>query len=519
MHYITEPWAHQRKDVDNIDANDINRYALFYDMGSGKTKTAIDILRSIYNKNLKVVKTLIVCPIAVVENWKREFSTHSKVPSNCIQIVDGKTKPNGKKLKNAQLKVKLDQLKNKANIYIINTESVGNKNLWPLIMSMGVEALVIDESHRFKSYNATRTKALHKLCDDPLLKYRYILTGSPILQDALDIWSQYYILDPNILGRNFFTFRAQYFYDANASMPSHVHFPKWIPKDYKYYKKLGLPYSDDMAKLNTTIYKHASRVMKDDVLDLPPYISQEVEVEFSKDQERIYNEMRDDLVATLGSNVVAESHEEIIKKMLDDNEVMSADLAIVKTLRLMQITAGLFVNEDGETSKIKTNLEAQLKEMLEEICSNKENKVIIWTIFKSTYDIIAQICDELGLKYTFLTGLQDKDEKQANIDQFNNDTDTQVIIANQAAGGTGCNLTAANYDIYYSWDFSLEKYLQSAARGYRGGQTRKYTSYKLVIPNSISARSLQALKDKSANAEDILATGKEMSREEILSLI
>lgn len=396
---------------------------------------------------------------------------------------------------------------------------------------MGFELLIVDESHRFKSFNGTRTKALHKLTLQEQLEYRYILTGSPVLQDACDLWSQFFILDPKILGANFYTFRNKYFYDANAGMPSNVHFPNYIPKDEKYYKRMGLPYEDVNETLNTIIYKHASRVMKDDVLDLPPYIEQKIPLDFSKDQGRIYKEMRDDLVATLDNKDLSffteqPSHNDHtnnseIKDMLDmvDAEVMAADLAIVKTLRLMQIAAGIFVNEEGNTTVLPTQLADDLKERLESICSNKANKVIVWSIFKPTYEVIANICESLGLKYTFLTGLQDKDQKQANVDQFNEDPDCQVIIANQAAGGTGVNLTAANYDYYYSFDFSLEKYLQSNSRGYRGGQTRQYTSYKPYIENSIMEKALAALEEKAANAEDILKVRKEFSRQELLNLI
>lgn len=523
MIYVTKPWSHQKKDVDRIHAEHIKSFALFYDMGAGKTKTAIDISRSIFIRHDRVVKTLIICPIAVIENWKREYAVHSKVPPTTIQVIDGKTKLNGKKLKNAQVKLRLAQVKeSNADIFIINTEAVKHNatssDVWYWVERLGIELLIVDESHRFKSYNAKRTKALHKLVGQEQLQYRYILTGSPVLQDAQDLWAQFYILNPDILGRNFFEYRAKYFYDANAGMPSNVHFPNWIPKDKKYYERLGIPYNDDTADLNKIIYRHASRVMKDEVLDLPPYISEKVEVEMPKDQARIYKEMRDELVTSLEEGSLENLFDFDNITDIDEGEVMSADLAIVKTLRLMQITAGIFTNEAGEVTILKTALSDMLKEMLEQVLSNKENKAIVWTIFKPTYQVIADICEELGVKYTFLTGLQNKDEKQDNIDQFNTDPDTQVIIANQSAGGTGCNLTSANYDFYYSWDFSLEKHLQSQARGYRGGQTRKYTSYKLVTKDTIAERSLEVLEEKGANAEDILAV-RTLQRDDILSLL
>ena len=311
-------------------------------------------------------------------------------------------------------------------------------------------------------------------------------------------------------------------------MPSHIHFPNWIPKDEKYFNRLRKAgVSEDEIKkqsmegLNEIIYRHASRVMKSEVLDLPPYTPKKIEIEMPKEQARIYKEMRDDLVATLeeGNGDEKVYDVENIRALLDtDGGVMAADLAIVKTLRLMQITAGIFTNSEGEITVLKTNLEAEAKALLESICSNKENKVILWSIFKQTYKVLADLCDSLGIKYVFLNGLQSKDEKDEAKRAFNHDKEVQVIIANQAAGGTGVNLTAANYDIYYSWDFSLEKHLQSAARAYRGGQTRAYTSYRLTTVDTIAERSLAALEAKAANAENILEV-KTLPREEILSFI
>ena len=519
MIYKTTPWAHQKKDVDRIHADHINAFALFYDMGAGKTKTAIDIARSCYMRHNKLLKTLIICPTVVLENWKREYEVHSNVSPLDIQVVDGMTKPDGKKLKNAQAKLRVEQASSGKPITIINTETVTNSNVWPIIEASGYQLLIVDESHRFKTYNSKRTKKLMALTRQPQLYYRYILTGSPILQNALDLWSQFYLLNPRILGENFFSFRAKYFYDANAGMPSNVHFPNWIPKDKFFYAKMGIPYNDDMKDLNTIIYQHASRVMKDDVLDLPPFITQKIEVPMAKEQARIYKEMRDDLVATLDRPIVPISFDTLIDgPILEETEVMSADLAIVKTLRLMQICAGVFTNEEGAITYLKTEREKILKELLEELCANKENKIIIWSVFTPTYGVISRICRELEIKYTWLTGQQTKDEKQTNVDNFNNDPEIQVIIANQGAGGTGVNLTASNYSIYYSRSFNLDHDIQSEARNYRGGQTRKVTRIDLVTSETIDSNIVDALAKKKEGAENILEV-KELEREEVFSLL
>lgn len=377
---------------------------------------------------------------------------------------------------------------------------------------------VVGNCHNFKNPEAKRTKALMKF--SRAVKRKFILTGSPVLQSALDLWSQFYILNPDILGANFFSFRAQYFYDANAGMPANVHFPNWKVKDERYFNKLkrqGVSEAEiakqSLNNLNETIYKYADRVMKKDVLDLPPITYQTLEVELSKEQARIYNEMKEHLVAQL-----EESEDDLLEVMDELPEIMQADLAIVKILRLMQICAGV-VKADGKEAEMlpKVPRLELLKDTLEEILANAENKVIIWTTFKPTYKAIAKICEELKVKYVLITG--ETKDKQASMDAFNNDDSVRVVIANQSAGGTGITLNAANYSIYYSRSFNLAHDLQSEARNYRGGQTRNVTRIDLVASETIDAEIVKALADKKAHAEDILNTkNKQFTKDELYKM-
>lgn len=390
----------------------------------------------------------------------------------------------------------------------------------PIIENMGFEFLAIDESHKFKTHNSTRTKAMHLLSLQKQLKYRFILTGSPVLQSALDLWAQFYILNPEILGANYYSFLREYFYDANADMPPHVHFPNWIPKDEKYYKKLNKPYVDPNNTLHNIIYRHANRVMKSEVLDLPERLYQRIDVPFNKDQKRIYEEMESELVAFIKEPVSKGSILDILESedLADLPESMRANLAIVKALRLQMIVNGIFTNDEGEVKELPCDKYKELENLLETILAEPSNKVIIWSVFSATYNRIAEVVKKFTKEYTFLTGLQTYEEKVANVDYFNKGK-ARVIIANQGAGGTGINLTAANYDIYFSRGFSLEHDLQSEARAYRGGQTRNVTRIDLVIPNSIDTKVLDALASKKEMSEDILATRKEFTAKEITSFI
>ena len=496
---------------------------------TGKTKTAIEILRIKCAERGRLLKTLIICPLIVMNNWAREIEAHSYIDASNIQIIDGCTKPNGRKLKNPSKKIRLEQVHALKDILIINTENVSNAELWNVILELGIEFLIVDESHRFKNHLGKRTKALHKLSIQ--CTYKYILTGSPILQSALDLWSQFYILDPKILGENFYSFRSQYFYDTNAHMPAHVHFPNFVPKDDAYFKKMGFNKKQSMDNLNKIIYQHADRVMKDDVLDLPDRVYQTLEVPMHKEQARIYKDMRDDLVAFIHKQVDFTKQVDAFINLedymgysaidLEDADIMRADLAIVKTLRLQQLICGIFTNTDGVVSEIPNNRIKVLAELVEELTvNNVVNKIIIWSVFTPTYTTIANVCEELGLKYVMLTGQQNKEEKQRSVDAFNEEDTVRVIIANQGAGGTGVNLTRANYEIYYSRSFNLEHDLQANARAYRGGQQRKTTRIDLITPDTIDSRIVEVLAGKRKHAEDILAVkNNELTRAELLKMI
>ena len=525
MEYKLKPWAHQAKVINKVDIEKRDYFALFHDMGAGKTKSTSEILRVKCYDNQRLLRVLIICPVAVLANWKREILTHTHIEEKEIQIIDGMSavKPKDRVLKNSSKKRLAEQLNSGKKIFIINTEKVGNASVWGSIIDFNPEFLIIDESHRFKDFLGKRVKALHKFLDTLKPRYRYILTGSPILNSQLDIWAQYYILNPDILGRNFYSFRSEYFYDANSGMPSNVHFPNWKVKDAKYYKSIGqnLTEADTISKLNKIIYAHADRVMKSEVMDLPPITYQTLEVPLTKDQARVYKEMEEEAVAFINENKIDFSKlDSVLNADIEDiDNAMSADTALVRILRLQQVIAGSFITDSGEVTPLNNNRYKVLKDTLSEILSNEENKVILWSVFASTYEPLAAVCEELGVDFTWLTGRQNTIEKQANIDRFNSDPNCRVIIANQGAGGTGVNLTASNYAVYFTRSYKLEHDLQSEARNHRGGQVRNVTRIDLVTPNTIDDGILEALEAKKKLAEDVLEVRKEFTSKDILNLL
>jgi SNF2 family DNA or RNA helicase len=463
-------WAHQKRGIER--AKEIPNLALLFDAGTGKTLTTIRILADKYNAQKRVMKTLIVAPVIVLDNWKREFAKFCpKLPQERIFILHGNKKD----------KILQDILSSKEgnNIVVTNFETLLNEKVRNQLLNWKPEIMIIDESQRIKNPQSKRTKYAIALSD--VTRHNFILSGTPILNSPMDIFSQYRALDKGAtFGKNFFSFRATYFYDANAGMPSHVHFPDWRPR------------REMMDHLNSKIYSIAERAIKSECLDLPDLVKTKIYVELSPAQRKVYTELKNDFVSYVESSAVV------------------ADLAITKALRLQQIVSGYVKLEDDremtfeETDRIKA-----LSELLEDLAPS--NKIIVWAVFKQNYAAIRRVCEALKIKFVEATGETPVKTKFANVDAFNNDPSVRVFIGHPGALGVGINLTAASHSIYFSRTFSLENQLQSEARNFRGGSIdlhSKITQIDLIAKNTVDEDVVAALERKENVAEAILRTIK-----------
>lgn len=465
-------WEHQRAAVER--AKNVSGYALLQEMGTGKTATACNILRQKWREAGSLVSTLILAPPIVLENWRRELLAHTDVPKDRIVVLSGTGKKRLEALDRAM------KLYGTRFVAITNYEGLLMAPLYAnLLERWRPQCLVVDESHRCKDIKARRTKLAIQLADQADL-CRLILTGTPVLNSPMDLFSQYRIMDRGeALGKNFFVFRASYFVDRNAYMPKQKYFPDWRPTE------------DGMERLNKVIQRTASRVEKKDCLDLPPLVRKTIEVELSPEQRKLYDAMKTDFVAYLGDKACV------------------AQLAITKALRLQQIVSG-HVPLEGEQGDISvrdladTPRESALRELLGEIAPY--HKVIVWTVFRHSYGVVRRVASDLDLPFVEVHGEVGPSAKQAAVDAFERDPKVRVLIGHPGSGGIGVNLVAASYSIFYSRSFSLENDLQAEARNYRGGSHihEKVTRIDLVARNTIDETVLNALQAKSQMSVELL---------------
>ena len=471
-------WQHQ---VQAIRASTVLKdLGLFFEMGTGKTRTMIEILRRKYAEKNQLRKTLILCPVIVCENWKKEFKMYSKIGQQHITVLKGSHTKRIEVLINA-----VGETLREPHILITNFEAMQMEDLYKLIMMWQPEIIVVDESQRLKNHESKRAKAVMHLAD--LTAHNYILTGSPILNSAMDAFMQFRVLDRgDTFGKNFYTYRNTYFEDANAGFKSkQSYFPKWEERP------------DTYDQLQHKIKAKAIRVLKKDCLDLPPLIRQSIGVSLSKEQAKAYREMYNDFITWVDSKS-------------NEPRAVVATLAITKALRLQQIVSGFVNDEEGVPHRLPCPRLAALEELLTDL--PPDTKIIIWAVFKENYKMIAEVCTKVGREYRELHGDISHADRERNLNDFRSDSKVTVMIANQAAGGVGINLVEASYCVYYSKGFSLEQDIQSEARNYRGGSEMhsKVTRIDIVCEGTIDVLINEALATKQQIGDQILGWRENM---------
>lgn len=457
---LPDLWQHQQATIDA--ARDLRSFGLFFEMGAGKTRTAIELLKQKDEQVNYRLKTLILCPLIVCENWKREIERYAPglAAAYGVEILQGSAIQRAKQL-----------AASKSHIYIANTEILVMHSLWATLSSHPWDCVVFDESHRFKDVKATRTRRATVLADRAT--YKFILSGSPILKSEADLFCQIRLLSKTLLGDNYYAFLRAYFRDVNAGNP----YKKW--PDWKL-----LPGSLD--KIENKIGSISHRVLKSEVLDLPPIIRKKVYVSLKGKLAAHYKSLEEEFITFV--------------ETAEGVKAVHASIVLTKLLRLQQVCSGILATSEGELLEESPKREA-LKHLLEEIASRE--KVIVWANFRASYREIAEVCDELGLSFVSLTGDQSGAEKQEAVDAFNTDPRVRVIIANQAAGGTGIGLQAASTMIYYSRSYNLEHDLQSEARAHRGGSEihQSITRIDILTSDTVEEQIVEALERKAGLSE------------------
>lgn len=434
----TAPLPHQLEAINFLVSK---KYAaLFDEQGVGKTKEVIDAIIALL-KSKEADAALIICPKTLMYTWQMEVKKHSYL---IPVVITGGGRSKGYKFLTS------------ANIYILNYEGVkAELDIVELLLESQRFILVLDESQRIKNPKSQTFKAISELAKHPIRKY--ILSGTPVANKPIDIWTQIYFLDNGkTLGKEFQLFQKRYG-DINKGSASL----------YQELQKLIAPLS--------------IRRLKENVLELPEKIYEQVMVDMAPRQTEIYEKLKKELLIEILNTPE--------QKIIDE-----AKSILKKLLRLVQVSSnpGLVVKDYQETPAKFVVLDKIVKDILKQ-----GEKVIIWSSFVDNVKELRSRYKGHGALNIY--GGVDIATRNKYITLFQEQDDYKILVANPAAAREGLTLTAANNAIYVDRSFNLVDYLQSQDRIHRISQTKRCRIIKLLCSNSIDL----FVEDKLARKQDI----------------
>jgi len=449
--YKTQPYEHQRQAL--IKGAKEKNFAYFMEMGTGKTKVAIDNAAYLYQSKL-IQLVIVIAPNSVYQNWIKEIETHSPVTDYNIYVH--------------KVDKKFQYLADKLNFYLINVEAFshqsGVQTLMPILLNLGrYTMMILDESTTIKNREAKRTKAICKL--GTMAGYKRILTGSPITKSPLDLYTQCSFLSPSLLGfKSFLSFRNRYC--MMEPIPVGNDRVIMIPK-----------YFINLSELEDKLKSFSYRVRKEDCLDLPEKIYQQRFVEFTTEQKRIYKQMREQAFT-----------------IIQDKEVSFAN-KLTEILKLHQVCNGFLKTNEGVVVPMEDC--PKLKE-LTKVIEEGDGKFIIWANYIYNIEAICNLLKKLYGEKSVVSiyGAVSVDNRTIAVDKFQNDPDVKFFVGNPTTGGYGLTLTAASNVIYFSNSYNLEVRQQSEDRAHRIGQKKNVTYVDILMRNSIDMLIVSALQRK-----------------------
>jgi SNF2 family DNA or RNA helicase len=487
MDYIfkSKPYAHQEKAF--VLSREKAEYALLMEQGTGKSKVIVDTGVYLYGLG-RINSILLIAPNGVHSKWKIEdfpFSIPDYVDYTCVVWHAG----DKKSMEQCET---LFNTGNTLRILCMNVETFSHQKGVALAKRFlqATEALmVVDESSRIKTPGASRTKNIIKL--GKYAKYKRILSGTPVVNSPLDLYSQFTFLNEDIFGQSFYAFKNEYaeMIDPNSrlamairSKTGSTRVPQVIAKDAN-----GHAQYKNLDKLRDTVADYSFRVTKEECLDLPSKIYERRFFDLPKQHMEMYTQL-----AT--------------KARLEFNEETLTVLhKMTLVLRLQQLTSGYFPNDDGITVSMYPNPKenpriACLLDTLEDI----EGSVIIWARFRHEIETLHKVLGDQSVTYY---GGDSKDQRKSALDQFML-KQKKYLIGNAQSGGIGLNLTVATTVIYYSNDFSLENRLQSEDRAHRIGQNEHVLYIDIEAENTVDRGITESLRNKK-NVADYMVDHKE----------
>lgn len=452
------PWRHQY-----VGARLVANYPasfLAWEMGTGKTKGVVDGILLLHAERRRTV--LIVSPASVVDVWAREIPKHVLDPESRFVVAASTARQVAKRVREAKDAIDRAEATGRTAIVVTNYESFTLDSSPFLIFasSRTWDLLVLDESHRIASPGTKTSRAMTNRLG-PLAARRVCLSGTPMRNTPLDLYSQCRFLDAGIFGSNQRQFLERF---ATLDFFGNV---------------VGLQNTEELANRFATV---AMRVDKRAVLDLPPVTVQTRRCSLGDEGRKVYESVEDELATEIG-----------------DAKVVAAN-SLVRLLRLQQITSGYVPVETESGATVDREVDgakvAELSEILDEI--RPDEPVVVFCRFRRDLRAVESLAREKRRGYRELSG--DRNELR----DWQDARGGEVLGVQIKAGGVGVDGTRAAYVVFFSVGFSLADYEQALARVDRPGQTRPVTAINLVVRGTVDEAVFGSIESKKDVVEGVL---------------
>ena len=419
------------------------------EMGLGKTIQTIAFL--LYNKDKK---SIVITPTALIYNWKSELEKFAPILK--IGLLHG-------------LKSDREKIIYNINDYdVILTTYTTYKNDMDKYKDINFDYCIIDEAQNIKNPDSLITKAIKGIN----AKTRFALTGTPIENNLMELWSIFDFIMPG------------YLYNKSK------------------FKNTFENNDKNLIELKNLIKPFILRRTKKEVIkELPDKIEQKIVIDLEKEHKRAYKGY---------INLIT-------KKIAENNQDNITVFSYLTKLRQLCLSPELMVkNYQGKNSKIDI--------LMNIIDDSTDNKILVFSQFTKVLEVIANRLKEENILYSYLDGKTTAKDRIKLVEDFNNN-DNKVFLISLKAGGTGLNLTSADIVVHFDpwWNPAVEN--QASDRAHRIGQKNVVNVIKLIAKDTVEERVINLQESKKELIEDIInsnldnsTTLKNLSKDDIIDL-
>lgn len=432
------------------------------DMGLGKTVQALALLA--YQKEVfGSTASLIIMPTSLIYNWELEAKKFT--PQLKVLVYTGS-----------------QRIKDSANFHgydlILTSYGIARLDV-DILKQYYFNYILLDESQAIKNPNSIITKAVNNLA----CQHRLILTGTPVENGTLDLWSQMNFINKGLLGSQTF-FKKQFLHPIEK-------------------KNNG----DKAAKLNAMIKPFILRRLKKQVAtDLPEKVVQVIYSDMTADQEKSYEEVksyyREKIIGNIDQKGANRQQFTLLRGLTQLRQIANHP----------KLTAADYQGDSGKLDDIIYMIRSTVSE---------GHKVLIFSQFVRHLSIVRDFLEKENILYSYLDG-QTKD-RQEQVEAFQHEENIKVFLISLKAGGVGLNLTAAEYVFLLDpwWNPAVEA--QAIDRAHRIGQENKVIIYKFITRNTVEEKIMALQERKMALADELIGNEegfvKSLNPEDISALL